>query len=54
MSESIKIERERKMNILIEVGKKWLSVSIEERKFSKKEMCHLSWDEQKRKMCHLK
>ena len=44
MGGSIKIERERKMNILIEVGKKWLSVLIGERKFPKKEMCHLSWD----------
>ena len=31
-----------------------IDVLIGERKFSKKEMCHLSWDKLKRKTCHLK
>ena len=48
MAVSIKIERERKMNILLGVKKKWLSILIEERKFPKNEMCHLNWDKLKK------
>ena len=51
---SIKIEREKKMNILIEMRKKWLGVLIRERKIPIKEMCYFSWDKLKRKMYHHK
>ena len=34
--------------------KKWLGVSIGEKKFPKMEICHLIWDKLKRKTCHHK
>ena len=54
MGGSIKIKRERKMNILIGVRKKWLNVLIGEREFPRKEMYYLSWDKPKRKTRNVK